>query len=518
MSLLGLDIGTSACKGLLLGSDGREIASAIVEHSLMFPRPGWVELSAEATWTDAQDIIRRLAAEATRNGDPVGALAFSVSGDEAVPVDPAGRVLYPCIMSMDSRTAEIARRWDDSADSDMIYRLTGLPAAPNWPLLRLLWLKEHEPQVYASTEQMLCWEDFMIARLTGSAVTDHSLASRTMAFDVGKRDWSGEILALAGIAPSVFPPSVPPGTVVGAVAPGPADDLGLGPRVLVVAGGFDQAMAALGAGLVHPGQAVVGTGSWEALTILTSSPAVAPSLRTGGYASGCYVAGDLYYCLASNPGGGSVVRWFRDTLGAPELDAARRTGADAFDLLMQQLPDGPTGMLALPHFEGSYTPWMDPASTGALLGLQLSTTRGEMLKALLEGITFELAENIARMEAAGVQVGELRATGGGARSAAWLQLKADITGRAVTRVAVSEAGCLAAACLAGVGAGVFSSAAEAVGAVARTAESYQPRPQVHVIYQEAFSRYRQLYAALRPLAPPRTGINGSAAVTFAPTA
>ena len=246
MSLLGLDIGTSACKGLLLGSDGREIASAIVEHSLMFPRPGWVELSAEATWTDAQDIIRRLAAEATRNGDPVGALAFSVSGDEAVPVDPAGRVLYPCIMSMDSRTAEIARRWGDSADSDMIYRLTGLPAAPNWPLLRLLWLKEHEPQVYASTAQMLCWEDLMIARLTGSAVTDHSLASRTMAFDVGKRDWSGEILALAGIALSVFPPSVPPGTVVGAVAPGPADDLGLGPRVLVVAGGFDQAMAALG--------------------------------------------------------------------------------------------------------------------------------------------------------------------------------------------------------------------------------------------------------------------------------
>jgi xylulokinase len=122
------------------------------------------------------------------------------------------------------------------------------------------------------------------------------------------------------------------------------------------------------------------------------------------------------------------------------------------------------------------------------------------------------------MEAAGIQVGELRATGGGARSAAWLQLKADITGRAVTRVAVSEAGCLAAACLAGVGAGVFSSAAEAVGAVAKTAESYQPRPQIHVIYQEAFSRYRQLYAALRPLATPRTGTNGSAAVTFAPTA
>jgi xylulokinase len=510
LSLLGLDVGTSACKGILLASDGREIASAIVEHSLRFPRPGWVELNADATWADAADIIRRLAAAARVDGDPVTALAFSVSGDEAVPVDADGTVLYPCIMSMDTRTASLAASLDDASDPDKTYQLTGLPQAPNWPLLRLLWLREHEPQVFASTAQLLCWEDLMIARLTGSAVTDHSVASRTMAFDIGKRDWSAEILARAGIAPSMFPPSVPSGTVAGVVGPAQAEDLGLGSRVLVVAGGFDQAMAALGAGLTQPGQAVVGTGSWEALTILTSGPVTASSLRTGGYASGCYVEDDLYYCLASNPGGGSVVRWFRDTLGAPELETSRRTGKDAFGLLMEQLPDGPTGMLALPHFEGSYTPWMDPSSTGAILGLRLSTTRGEMLKALLEGITFELAENIARLEAAGVRIGDLRATGGGARSPAWLQLKADITGRVVTRVAVSEAGCLAAACLAGVGAGIFSSAVEAANAVTRTAESYQPRPHVQAVYQEAFSRYRQLYAALRPLATPGTAAAGSA--------
>ncbi len=504
MSLLGLDVGTSACKGLLLASDGREMASASVEHPLTFPRPGWVELSADTMWTDVASIIRRLAAAGRQQGDPVCALAFSVSGDEAVPVDGAGHVLYPCIMSMDSRTAELAGSWNDRADADKIYRLTGLPLAPNWPLLRLMWLRDHEPQVFGATAQMLCWEDLMIARLTGSPVTDHSVASRTLAFDIGKRDWSSEILSLADIPPSMFPPSVASGSTAGVVAPGQADHLGLDDRVLVVAGGFDQAMAALGAGLTRPGQAVVGTGSWEALTILTASPAIAPSLRTGGYASGCYVTDDLYYCLASNPGGGSVVRWFRDTLGVAELEISRRTGADAFDLLMQQVPDGPTGMLALPHFEGSYTPWMDPSSTGALLGLQLSTTRGEILKALLEGITFELAENIARLEAAGVPVGDLRATGGGARSPAWLQLKADITGRVVTRVSVTEAGCVAAACLAGVGAGVFASAAEAANAVTRTAESYQPRLEVHAAYQEPFSRYQQLYAALRPLATPMT--------------
>ena len=502
MSLLGLDVGTSACKGLLLGSDGHEIAAAGVEHRLSFPRPGWVELSAEAVWRDVSDIIGRLAEAGRLDGDPVRALAFSVSGDEALPVDAAGRALYPCIMSMDSRTAELAAAWERKVDAGNVYALTGLPFAPNWPLLRLIWLRDHEPQVFARTAQMLCWEDLMIGHLTGTATTDHSVASRTMAFEIGKRHWSENILALAGVAPAMFPRSVASGTVVGVVAAGQAADLGLAGDVLVVAGGFDQAMAALGAGLTHPGEAVVGTGTWEALTILTATPAIAPSLRTGGYTSGCYVAGDLYYCMATNPGGGSVVRWFRDTFGAAELEISRRTGIDAFDLLMREVPDDPTGMLALPHFEGSYTPWMDPASTGAVLGLRLSTSRGQVLKALLEGITFELAENLARLEAAGVSVGGLRATGGGARSPVWLQLKADITGHAVTRVAVSEAGCVAAACLAGVGAGVFSSAGEAVAAVTRTAETYQPRPQIHAVYQETFARYRRLYAALRPLAAP----------------
>jgi xylulokinase len=500
LSLLGLDIGTSACKGLLLGSDGHEIDVANIEHGLAFPRPGWVELSAETVWADISEIISGLAAAGRENGDPVRALAFSVSGDEAVPVDADGHALYPCIMSMDTRTAELAATWERTVDADSVYALTGLPFAANWPLLRLIWLRDHEPQVFASTAQLLCWEDLMVARLTGSAVTDDSVASRTMAFEIGKRNWSEEILAVASVASSMFPRSVASGTVIGVVAPAQAASLGLAGDVLVVAGGFDQAMAALGAGLTHPGDAVVGTGTWEALTILTASPAIAPSLRTGGYTSGCYVTGDLYYCLASNPGGGSVVRWFRDTFGAAEVEVGRRTGIDAFDLLMREVPDGPTGMLALPHFEGSYNPWMDPSSTGAVLGLRLSTSRGHMLKALLEGITFELAENIARLEAAGITIGGLLATGGGARSPVWLQLKADITGRAVTRVAVAEAGCLAAACLAGVGAGVFASAGDAVAAVTRTAETYQPRAQIHARYQEAFSRYRGLYAAVRPLA------------------
>jgi xylulokinase len=499
VSLLGLDIGTSGSKGLLLGTDGHELGTASIEHRLSFPRRGWVELDPDTVWDGVQSIIARMARVGGKAGDAVQALAFSVSGDEAVPVDAVGHVLYPCIMAMDVRTRDLAGWWQSRAGAEVLYDLTGLPPAPNWPLLRLMWIRENEPQAFATTSQMLCWEDLMVLRLTGEPVTDHSVASRTMAFDIKKRNWSQEILDIAGINPAVFPRSVQSSTAVGVITPKMARELGLNDGVQVVAGGFDQAMAALGAGLIRPGDAVVGTGTWEALTILTAAPATGAGLWTAGYASGCYVAGDLYYCLASNPGGGSVLRWFRDTFGQPELELASREGCDAFDLIMRQVPDGPTGMLVLPHFEGSYTPWMDPSSTGAILGLRLSTTRGQVVKALLEGITFELMENIIRLEEAGVAVGDLRATGGGARSPVWLQLKADITGRPVSKVAGSEAGCLAAAILAGVGIGVFSSIHDTLACLVQTAETYYPRSRVHEAYQEPFARYRKLYATLRPL-------------------
>jgi len=499
VSLAGLDVGTSTCKGLLFSAGGRRLAAAHVEYPLSFPQVGWVELDADLVWQAVQTILGRLAHRAAEIGDPLRAVAFSASGDEAVPVDTTGRVLDSCIMSMDSRTADLVAWWDSEIGGERVHELTGLPLAPNWPLLRLMWLRSHKPQVFSAASQMLCWEDLMLARLTGQAVTDHSLASRTMAFDIRRREWSKEILDRALIPSTMFPRSVPPGTVVGEVSAAKAGQLGLNRGVLVVAGGFDQAMAALGAGLLTPGDAVVGTGTWEALTVLTPAPTVTALLRAGGYSCGCYVAGDAYYCMATNPGGGSVLRWFRDTFGQQEVETAQQGGTDAFDILLRQIPDGPTGMLVLPHFEGSYTPWMDPGSAGAIVGLRLSTTKAGFVKALLEGITFELMENITRMQAAGVAVGELRATGGGARSPVWLQLKADITGRRVTGVAMEEAGCVAAACLAGVGAGVFRSIEEALARFVRIAEIYEPRPEVHEAYLGLFARYRGFYQAVRPL-------------------
>jgi xylulokinase len=499
MAFVGLDVGTSGCKGLLVSADGKTLASDHVEYQLGFQQPGWVVLDPDTVWNAVCSVLGHLGRAGSGNGDPVQGLAFSVSGDEAIPVDDRGRALYACVMSMDVRTAGLAESWERDGLSRELYEITGLPMAPNWPLLRLVWLREHEAEVFARTTRFLCWEDFLIFRLTGEMATDHSLASRTMAFDIHCRAWAPAILDRFELDRMLFPPVYPSAEMVGTVQPKLSTELGLKSDVRVVTGGFDQAMAALGAGLLHPGQVMVGTGTWEVVTVLTPSPALGPSLIAGGYATGCYVLPNLYYCLASNPGGGSLLRWFRDNFGREEIEVGRRTGLDPFELITRQAQDKPSGLLVLPHFAGSYTPWMDPESTGAILGLRLTTTRGDMIRGLLEGMTFELRENILRLEDAGIVVDELRATGGGARSAAWLQLKADVTGKTVTRVACEEAGCVAAAAIASAACGAYGSVADAIAQFVTLGETYLPRPAMHSAYDELFSTYHEMYASLRGL-------------------
>jgi xylulokinase len=283
------------------------------------------------------------------------------------------------------------------------------------------------------------------------------------------------------------------------MSPAVARELGFAGQPVIVAGGFDQPMAALGAGQMAPGDAVVTTGTWEALLVVTQQPQLTAEMLTAGYPFGCYVAGDLYYTAANNPGGGSVLQWLRDTLCTAEASLAERTGRDAFDLIVSQATGSPTGLLLLPHLAGSCNPWMNPWSKGALFGLTLSTTKADFIKAVLEGITYELRENVLRLEAAGLPVGALVATGGGARSDAWLQLKSDMTGKAIKTVNIAEPGCFAAACTAGAGVGVFSGAAEPIGGLVRSRRVFEPRPAHHDFYEAAAPRYRALYHQLAPL-------------------
>jgi len=454
------------------------------------PAPGRVELDHEDVWAAVSAVIANLGRRARRGGLRIAALAVSVSGDEAVMVDAEERPVGPAIMALDTRSADTARRWAATAGDERIYRITGLPVHPAHPLVRLLWLREHEPDRFKRIARVLCWEEYLALRLGLPPVSDPSVAARTMAWDIGAEQWSHELLELAGVPVGFFPDVRPSGVPVGEVPLPAAQALSLPAGVTLVTGGLDQAVATLGAGVTEPGQAMVGTGSWEALTALTAEPPRdSTALRSSGMALGPFVVPGRLAALATQVGGGSLVGWLRDLL-APGLPTGR---------FLRLAPDRVTDLLVLPHVEGSYSPWMDPTSRAAIAGLSLETTRGRLVRAALEGITFELRLNVERLQAAGIRIAELRCTGGGARSSAWVQLKADVLGRPMVLVDVGENGAFGAACLAGQAIGLFPAADEAARRFVRPVRTVEPRPAMVAPYDEAFARYRELYPALRTL-------------------
>jgi xylulokinase len=489
MALLGIDIGTSATKGLVLSADGRQLAAARVAYPIAYPRPGWAELDTSLVRTALMTVIHDLGLAAATQGDPVTALAMSVSGDEATPVDRHLNVLYPCMMSMDTRSAETARAAEDKLGGDYFYRITGLPPAPNFPLIRLLWLRDHEPDVFARTHKLLCWGELAQTWLGVPAIIDHSNASRTLAFDLTTLAWSTDILEAVGLAPGLLPECQLSGTNIGNISERVLGELDLDGPIAVVTGGMDQAMAAMGTGATASGQAVLDLGTWEALTIVVPRPLMPPALQQAGMAFGCHVMPGTFTAMATNPNGGAVTRWISETLSA-DLTSVQLYDVEA--ALSSRLK-GPSSITALPHLNGAYTPWMEPDATGVLFGIGPTTTREDLLQALLESNSYELRASTELLTGAGVEISQIIVTGGGAKSDRLIQMKATILDREIVQVSTSEAGTLAAACTAGAGTGVFENAASAARDLTTQVNTFFPDTALSAQYQAGYHNYLTLH-------------------------
>ena len=321
-----------------------------------------------------------------------------------------------------------------------------------------------------------------------------------MAFDVRKKEWSHEMFAAAGIDPAVMATAKPSGEIVGEIPASIADNLGLPKGTVAVTGGHDQPVNALGAGAVYEGIAADGMGSTECVTVAFNNAPLNDRMLEFNYPVYSHVKDGIYVSLAFSYTGGNLLRWYRDTFAQDIVKEAEKTGADVYDLILKDMPEQPTGIFVLPHFVGSGTPYFDPDSKGAIMGLTLAHTRDQFVKALIEGVSYELRFNLETLEAAaGVEINRLRAMGGGAKSGAWLQIKADITGKDVVSLAVSECGCLGAAMLAGVGIGEYSSIDEAVKILVSEVGVFEPDPDRHREYEEKFATYSELYPAIKEL-------------------
>jgi xylulokinase len=484
--LMGVDLGTTGCKAVVFDPEGRVRAMAYREYPLHFPRPGWIELDSRRVMNAARETIREASSKAR-----VTALAVSSQGEAVTPVALDGDYLDRAIVTFDARTASWPAWWEKRISRSRVYRITGMPLHGMYTASKILWWKKARPDVFRMARQFLCFEDLLFHELGLPPSIDSSLAARTMLFDVERRRWSDEMLRIAGLDPGRLAAPVEPGAIVGEVG---KNSFGLPRGTVAVAGGHDQPCGALGAGVVEPGAAMYATGTVECIAPAFAGRFSHPELVRCNIACYPHVVPGLWNALAFNFTGGSLLRWYRDVFGNEEKRAAN--GRDVYDLLIESAWKKPTSLFVLPHFTATGTPHLDTESKGVIAGLRLSTTRGEIVRALLEGVTFEMALNVEILRRCGARIDSFRAVGGGSRSAAWMRIKADVLGRPVSTMNVPEAACLGAAILAGTATGVYRTAKEGARAVSRIARTFRPVARRVRRYAERLALYREFYPTL----------------------
>ncbi|CAN5501472.1 xylulokinase [soil metagenome] len=494
MSFLGLDVGTSGCKAVVFDRDGRPLACSFRDYAAVSPQPHWAELDSQKVGDACLEVIAEAASQCPH--DAVEGLAISSQGEAFTLLDAEGRLLANAMVSSDNRA--IRQVHSCSLDAAWLYEKTGHTPHPIFSLYKLLWLREERPAIWEKTARILCFEDYIHHRLGLDPAISFSLAARTMLFNVREECWDAEILAACGLSANQLSRPLPPGAEVGRLSGENCRRLHLASGAIVVAGGHDQVCAALGCGAVEPGIAALGSGTVECIAATFSKPILSPALRDANLCTYSHAAPGLFATLAYNLSGGNVLRWFRDEWGGQEVGAAAASGADVYDLLLALMPENPTALMVLPYFTGSGTPHFDNHTPAAILGLRLTTSRGEVLKAILEGLCFELKMNLRILESSGISVEELRITGGGAKTRRGIQIKADVFNRPVRIPEVTEAGCLGAAMLACATKGNLD--IQTLGARwVRCGEPISPDPGRARFYQERAALYEQTYFSLRTL-------------------
>lgn len=497
MSLLGLDIGTSGCKATIIDYEGNIEGQAYKEYFLISPDPQWQELDSNTVWGSVKEVIIRSLSQ--YRGEGIKAISVSSFGEAATPVDHNGNALYNSIIYIDPRGQAEARYLQQQLGDEKIIGITGTSSHSMYSINKIMWLKTHKPEIYNKTWKFMLYADFILFRLGAKPHMDYSLAARTMAFDIIHKRWSEEILACAGVEEDKFGEPVQAGTVVGEISKKVADEFGLPKGVILVAGGHDQPCAALGAGVIKSELAVDGLGTTECITPAFNRAILSEAMAKSSFACVPHVIKDMYVTYAFTFTSGSILKWYRDNFGALLKEEAAKAGINIYDYLIEKATQGPSEIFVLPHFAGAATPYMDTEAKGAIVGLKINTKAEDIIKAILEGITFEIMVNMEILEESGVKVGELRAVGGLAKSALFLQLKADIMGRKVATLQVTEAGTLGVAILAGTASGAYKSIEDGVQKLVKVKEEFYPDPKMHEIYMNRFKTYKRLYPATKAI-------------------
>ncbi len=497
--VIGCDVGSQGTKALLLSLDGALCGEAYAGYEIDYPQPLWAQQPVER-WTSAlRDAIRQLLAEAGVRGAQVRGLALATQVDGVVAVDAAGKPLYPCMIWMDRR----ATRQTDALRSPqlqaVIFDRTGLNLDATHVAPKIRWLAESLPEVYARAAHFLLPGSYMAFYLTGERAVDYSNASSTMLLDVRTKEWSAEMCARFGIEPERLARVGAATAELGTLRAAVAEELGLTPHTRVMIGSGDEHAACAGAGVLTPG--IVGDIVGTAEPVCAASDQLAFD-ATRLVETHCHADPDQW--LLENPGfvSGGNLRWYRDQFGAAEQRAAQERGASAYAILDEgaaQVPPGSDGLIFLPCLMGAMAPMWNDTARGTFMGFTLAHTRAHFTRALLEGSAYAVRDITDRFAAMGVPPRELRVMGGGARSALWNQIKADVTGLSVAVPQTTETTALGAAFLALVGTGACANLQEASARSVQIGERFEPNPETQGRYAAAYALYRETYFTLLPV-------------------
>ena len=497
--VLAHDLGTTGDKASLYDAEGRLVGSSFAAYDTEYARPRWAEQDPDAWWRAVCGSTRSLLADAGIDGREVAGVSFSGQMMGCVALDAHARPLRPAIIWADQRAVEQERWLGERIDPERVYRITGHRLSSSYSLAKILWLRDHEPEVFRAAHAFVNAKDAIVARLTGAFVTDPSDASGTNLYDLEAGGYSQAILEAAELDAALLPRVAGSMDVVGEVTASVADEVGLPAGVPVVIGGGDGCCAALGAGVWREGAAYnyVGSSSWIALA--SQRPAYDPEQRTFTWAH--LLPGVFSPCGTMQAAGGSYA-WTRDVLGAAEVAQAAREGGSAYELLNElaaKAPAGSRGLLYLPYLLGERSPRWNPNARGAFIGLTMRHGRAEMVRAVLEGVTMNLRVILQAMTRQGIEVRSVRVIGGGAAGLFWNQLMADMYGVPIERLThLEEATSMGAAVAGGVGVGLYDdvSIIERMNPVALVVE---PDAAAQRSYEPLFELFDEAYASLVPV-------------------
>ena len=492
MLLLGIDVGTGGSRAVVINETGQIVASATVEHEpFASPLTGWAEQDPDDWWRASVAAIREVVSRDNARSEDIAAVGLSGQMHGSVLLNERDEVVRPALIWCDQRTDKQCEQLTQQIGAEQLIKLTCNPALTGFTLPKMLWVRDNEPEAWQQVRSVLLPKDYVRFRLTGDKATDVADASGTLLLNVAERKWSDEMLAATEIDASLLPTVFESPEITGTISSSAAELTGLRAGTPVVGGAGDQAGGAVGIGIVQPGAVSATIGTSGVVFAATNSPALDPKGRVHTF---CHAVPGRWHVMGVTQGAGLSMRWFRDQFGAGMGEG------DPYDRMTEeaaQVESGSNGLLWAPYLMGERTPHLDPHARAALVGLTASHTRAHVIRAIMEGVAFSLRDSFEIFNEMQVPVETIRLGGGGARSALWRQIQADIYGRAVATVEAEEGAAYGVAMLAGVGVRTWPSVDAACAAVVRTRDHVEPDGKSKNTLDRQYKTYQAMYPALK---------------------